>query len=371
MEFRYFFKLLYRNWWVIFVVTLIAISSSLINSYYFTTPTYEVTASFIVSPDVQDFERPSDLADSLGTLDKRSIVATYAEIIKSRQVYENTFQLLEADPIEYEDYINSVAVLPEANIIYLTVSGPNPNVAQVLANSIGQYSIDLINSSYPVYSIDFVDKAEGPEIPARPRPAQDALLATLLGMVAAVGLVVLQDQFSISMEGLSRRKMYDPVSSAFSKSYFEQSLQKEIASKSESDLSLGFLYLNGLRDIYDSLPQVYINQILKDVNAVLSRSLRGNDVVGRWSKLQFGILLPNTPGIPAKQTLRKILEKLEQPISLESEGEFNIDLDPRIGVAEHQIGESFGNLVKSAENALEIAMQTEDRIYFDGGPSPE
>lgn len=371
MEFRYFFKLMLRNWWVILIVVLIAVNFSLVNSYYLTTPLYDAVASLIVSPNVQDFERSSDLADSLANLDKRSIVATYAEVIDSRQVYDKTFEILEADSEQYQEYTNSVVVLPEANVINITVSGPNPEVAAVLANSIGQYSIDLINSSFPVYSISFVDRAEVPPDPTRPRPAQDALLAVLLGLVAGVGLVILQDQFSISMEGLSQRKQIDSVSSAFSRNYFEQSLREEIASKPESDLSLGFLYLNGIQDVYDSLPQVYVNRIMQYVFAILDHNLRGNDIVGRWSNLQFGVLLPNTPGGPAKQTLGKILEKLEQPLALETEGDFNINLDPRIGVAERQIGESFVTLLESAEDALEIARQSEDKIYYKQGPSPE
>ena len=365
MEFRYFFKLLLRNWWVILIVVLVAVNFSLVNSYYLTTPLYEAMASFIVSPNVQDFERGRDLADSLATLDKRSIVATYAEVMDSRQVYDRTFELLEADPKEYREYDLSAVVLPEANIINLSVEGPDPDVAAALANSIGQYSIDFINSSYPVYSINFVDQAASPADPAQPRPTQDAVLALLLGFVAAVGLVTLQDQFSISMEGLSNRRRIDSVSLAYSRSYFEQSLREEIASNPDSTLSLGFLYLNGIQDIYDSLPQVYVNRIMQKVNSTLNHNLRGNDVVGRWSKLQFGIILPTTSGFPAKNTLGKILDLLEQPLSLEPEGEFNINLDPRIGVAESHSGESFGNLIENTENALEIAMQSEEKIYFN------
>ena len=84
--------------------------------------------------------------------------------------------------------------------------------------------------------------------------------------------------------------MFDYESQAFSRIYFERRVREEMANNPENVLSLGFIYLNGVESFYDSLPQAYINGIMQKVTETLKYQLRGNDVVGRWSKLQFSIL---------------------------------------------------------------------------------
>ena len=57
-------------------------------------------------------------------------------------------------------------------------------------------------------------------------------------------------------------------------------------------LTFGIIHLNGIQDFYDSVPQAYINKIMRHVAETLKYQLRGNDIVGRWSNLEFGIFCP-------------------------------------------------------------------------------
>ena len=362
MEIRFYLRMIQRGWWLILVSILVAVNVSLLNSYYLVTPMYEAEAKFIVSPKLSNFEREIDLVNSLGTLDKRSIVATYGEVINSRQVFLKTLDQLGVDPDAYVAYTTSIAVMPDANILQFTVQGPNPDTVAVMANSIGQYSINTIQDLYQVYDISFLDYAVPPVEPFKPKPLQDAALALLLGAVVGIGLAILRDQLSSSLDRLSQRRLIDGESMAYSRNVFDRRLRDEIASRPNSVLSLGLVDLSSLQDVIDSLPQTYVNQILRKVTSTLQYHLRGNDIVGRWSKLQFSVLLPTTPGQPATQTLGRIRELLSQPIALDSSGEAKVNLDPRIGVAARQKGESYGTLVSNAEHALEIARQSEEKI---------
>lgn len=364
MEIRFYLRMIQRGWWLILVSILVAVNVSLVYSYFFVTPMYEAQAKFITSPNLNNFEREIDLVNSLETLDKRSIVATYGEIISSRQIFLKTLEQLEANPIDYANYTISVTVLPDTNILQLTVQGPNPEATVILANSIGQYAINTIKSIYQVYDISFLDYAEVPIEPYKPKPLQDAALALLLGATVGLGLAILRDQLSSSLDRLSQRRMVDNESLAYSRTEFDHRLREEIASHPDSVLSFGFVRLNGIQDVVDSLPQAYVNQIMRKVTNTLQYNLRGNDIIGRWSKLQFSVFLPTTPGLPATQTLKKIWEILRQPISVDSTGEVKVNLDPRIGVAARQDGESYGELVNKAEQALEIALQSEEKIHL-------
>jgi diguanylate cyclase (GGDEF)-like protein len=361
MEIRYYLRMVQRSWWLIVTSVLVAVNLSLVYSYYIATPMYESSARFIISPNLTYVEG-RDLVNSLEALDKRSIITTYAEVINSPQIINGTIMLLNGNPDDFEDYTTSFAVLPETNIISFTVRGPNPEVAAMLANSIGQHAIDFIQELYLAYDIDFLDKAIAPDDPYYPQPMQDATLAFLVGAVIGEGLAIFRDILTSSVEKLSERKMIDHESQAFSRPYFERRVREEIANNPDGVLTLGFVFLNGIEEFNDSLPQSYVNMIMQKVTQTLKYQLRGNDIVGRWSKLKFSILLPSTDGHSATQRLSQIQEILGQKFALDSEGEFNIELDPRIGFADRQGGETFQILVNQAEQALELSMQSDMKI---------
>ncbi|OQY88188.1 MAG: hypothetical protein B6D38_10275 [Anaerolineae bacterium UTCFX1] len=361
MELRFYLRILQRSWWIIVISALLAVNISLINSYYFAAPMYESVARFVVSPNAQNIES-RELVNSLEALDKRSIISTYAEILNSRDVINGTFQLLMADPEKFSAYKTSVTVLPDANIIRFSVKGPDPNVAAMLANSIGQYAIDFVRKLYIIYDIDFLDKAVAAKEPYQPQPLQDAGLALIVGLGLGVGIAIFRDQLSSSLDSLGQRRMVDSESLAYTKTYFERLARQEIADQPESVRTIGVIFLNGVQEFYDSLPQAYKNMIMQKVTGTLKYQLRGNDVVGRWSSLKFSVLLPSTDGHAAMQRMARIQEILAQQFSLDADGEFDIELDPRIGLADHQGGESFQVLVNQAEQALEISMQSDVKI---------
>ena len=361
MEIKFYLRMMQRGWWLILVSALAAVNFSLIYSYYVATPMYEAVARFIVSPNMQNIEG-RDLVNSLDTLDKRSIISTYAEVLNSPQIRRGTFELLREDPDNYSGYDTAVTVLPDANILRLSVRGPDPQVAALLANNLGQHAIDYVTDIYVVYNIDFLDKAVAPSEPYQPRPAQDAGLALLIGIIVGVGLAIFRDQLSGSFDMMSRRKTVESESLAFTRPYFERRMREEIANQPESVMTLGFVYLNGIQEFYDSLPQAYVNQIMRKVTETLKYQLRGNDIVGRWSQLHFSVFLPSTDGVSAIRRMERIREVLDQPYSLDTSGEFNLHHHPRIGLADRQGGESIQVLISQAEQALEISMQSGEKI---------
>lgn len=361
MEIRFYLKIIQRGWWLILISALVAINVSLGYSYYIATPMYESVARFIVSPNLQNTDN-RDMVNSLEALDNRSIIATYAEVLNSYQIINDAMQLLRENPDDFAAYTISATALPEANIIRYSVKGPDPEIAAMLANSIGQYAIDYINGLYINFDIAFLDRAVVPAEPYQPRPIQDAGLALLFGVVIGVGMAIFRDLISGTLDQFSKRNMIDYESLAFNRSYFERRMRQEIAEQPDAVITFGIVYLNGVQDYYDSLPQTYINKIMRKVTDTLRYQLRGTDIIGRWSKLQFSILLPSTEGASAMNRFERIRDILEEPISLETDGNFDITLDARIGFADRQGGESVTVLITQAEKALEVSMESDEKI---------
>jgi capsular polysaccharide biosynthesis protein len=363
MEMRFYMRIIRKGWWLILIAALAAVNISLVYSYYLTKPTYEAVARFIVSPNLQNIES-RDLVNSLEALDKRSIISTYAEVLNSREIIAKTLNLLGMDQVQYNAYTAYVTVLPDANIIRFSVQGPNPQVAAMLANGIGQNAIDFIRNLYVIYNIEFLDQALVPSIPIAPQPLQNAGLALLVGLVFGVGLAIFRDQLSSTFDRLGQRNMIDYESLAYSRPYFERRVRQEFSSQPDNVLTFGIIHLNGIQDFYDSLPQAYINKIMRHVSETLKYQLRGNDVVGRWSNLKFGILLPSTDGASAEGRMMRIRDVLDRPFSLETDSEMEILLDLRIGLADRQGGESLALLIEQSEKALDVAMQSDGKVYL-------
>ena len=250
MELRYYLRIIQRGWWLIVISALAAVNFSLIYSYYIAIPQYEAVARFIVSPNFQNIES-RDVVSSLEALDKRSIISTYAEVLNSRQITDETLKTLKLNPADFVSYTSSVTVLPDANVIRFSVKGPNAEVAAQLANSIGQHAIDFISRLYIVYKIEFLDKAVSAETPFRPRPAQDAGVALLIGAVIGVALAVFRDQLSSTIENMNERRATDPESNALTRSAFERRIRQEIAAQPDGVLTLGLIYLSGVQDYFE------------------------------------------------------------------------------------------------------------------------
>ena len=81
MEVKLYFRMLQRNWWLILLTAMVALTVSLAISYI-ASPQFSAVARFIIIPS-SSLTSGADVVRSLDTLDRRSVVATYAEVMNS------------------------------------------------------------------------------------------------------------------------------------------------------------------------------------------------------------------------------------------------------------------------------------------------
>jgi diguanylate cyclase (GGDEF)-like protein len=350
MELRLYLRMLQTGWWVMVLAALSALNIALVSNYM-AVPQYRASAKFIVSPNAS-VGTGRDVVSSLGTLDRSSVVATYAEVLGSNSLFEETGLALHVDRNELGQYSRKAVVLPGASVLVLSVSGPNPQLAALLANSLGQRAIDYGQELIQVYDVQFLDKATVPSEPFSPQPARDAGLALALGLIGGGLLAILREQVRTPLEALLRRNMLDGASSAYNRRYFQRCLEEEVARRGKGNLSLGVVRLEGLRDMIDTLPPVVTHRLLQQVTKTLRNELRGNDSVGRWDDISFAVLLPATPMAAAQRTLERIQQALSVAVELDWHGE-QVNLAPHVGVADSQGDQPAKLLIAAAESALE------------------
>lgn len=352
MEVKLYLRMLQRSWWIIVITMLAAVIAALVASY-FTPPTYRATTRFLVSPSPSLVSGGSNMLNSLSTLDKRSIVTTYAEILNSQRVYSETINLLQLKNVDFDAYTYSAVALPDANIIEFSVTGPDRAIVYTLANSIGQHAVEYVHSLYQVYDLNVLDPAQPPETPISPQPVRSAGVALVVGLALGVILALVREMLRTPIENFVRQRSLDDTSLALTRKAFEQKLS-EIAFASPHDFSLCVVHLNGLTDYINVLPQATLQRVLRGVTQVLRNQLRGNDIIGRWSENDFIVLLSETPGNAAMNTMERVRMALSYPVTIDVSSE-DLILDPQIGIAEYRVGDTAQTMIKNIEWALDVA----------------
>jgi len=328
MEVKLYLQMLRRSWWIIVITTLATVIAALVVAYM-TPPTYQASARFIVSPSPSLISGGSNLLNSLSTLDKRSIVTTYAEILNSQRVYTETTNLLQLNNVDLQNYTYRAVALPDANIIEFSVTGPDRQVVYTLANAVGQHAVEYIHSLYQVYDLNVLDAAVPPTEPIAPQPLRSAGVALIVGLALGIVLALLREMARTPFQSFVHQRTMDDESLALNRKAFEQKLS-EVAFASPQDFSLCVVHLNGLSDYIHVLPQSTVQRIMRGVTQVLKNQLRGNDIVGRWDALDFIVLLSDTPGNAAMNTMERVRMALSYPVSVDGAGEEAL-LDPQIG----------------------------------------
>ena len=354
MEMNIYLRTLQRGWWIIVLMMLAAMNFSLLVSYL-TPPIYEASSRFVVSPNAAVYSNSWDIVDSLDTLDRRSIINTYKELLAGQAVYGDSPELVEMGQDELAKYSIVAVVIPDTNILKLTVEGPDPNGVVLVAKAVGTEALDYINKLYPVYNFNILDDPEVPIKPIRPEPVNNAALALLIGAVLGTGLAFSREQLQNSFVRLKERSIVDPVSSAYNRSYFERRLREEVIKNPDATLSLGFINFRGIEESMDVIPQAMIDRAIYKVTETLKSELRGRDIVGRWDRTQLSVLLPYAPNAAIESTFKRIQKHLEVPIQLNETGDIIIRPDPCIGVVSRDQFESADSMLNRAKMAMDQA----------------
>ena len=353
MEINIYLRTLQRGWWIIVLVMLAAMNFSLLISYL-TPPVYETSSRFVVSTNAAVYSNSWDIVSSLDTLDRRSIINTYKELLASPAVYATSPEIQQINAAELAEYKIVVVVVPDTNILRLTVDGPDPKTAVLIAQAIGSQALDYINKLYPVYNFSVLDQPELPTKPIRPEPVKNAGLALLVGAILGMGLAFSREQLQFSFERLRERSNIDSVSSAYNRAYFERKLREEVTQNPDTNLSLGIINLRGVEERLNVFPQATIDRVINKVTQTLKSELRGRDIVGRWDRTRLSVMLPSAPSSAVESTFKRIQRYLEEPIQLNETGD-TVRPDPCIGVVSRNQFESSDALIERAKSAVDQA----------------
>lgn len=184
--------LLLRRIWsqklIIVLTTLVFTAGALMYSLFIATPKYNSTTRVYVVNQKKDNQAITTQDVQLGTL----LVKDYKEIILSNSVMSDVIakNKLQITPGELAKKI-SVDAPKDTRIISITVTDKDPQKARDLANAVREVSADKIKEVTKIEDVTTLEQAEAALTPSSPNVFKNSVLAALLGLILAVGGVVL------------------------------------------------------------------------------------------------------------------------------------------------------------------------------------
>jgi capsular polysaccharide biosynthesis protein len=178
--------ILKRWWWIVLVVFVV----SLVTGFIITNREpriYRAYTMMVVTPNYR-VVGVNEIIRSLDTLDRRSVIATFAKIPTTRETFNAAEKGLQLEPGSLRGYGVSTSILPGTNIIRINVEGLDPKQAARLANAIASVSKHKAKSTYRIYKLAKFSEAIPSSHPIYPDPKRNLLVAGIVGLF--LGIIV-------------------------------------------------------------------------------------------------------------------------------------------------------------------------------------
>ena len=172
----------------IIIICLISVILTLVYNIAFKTPKYSTYTTIVLVKDESSSE--SDVINQSDITLNQKLVSTYREIIKSRLVLNQVIERLKLD-YTYEKLYDEIKVeaKDETEILKITVTDDDANMASNIANEIAVVFDKEVTQIYNINNVSIIDTALVPTKPSNDNAFRDAILAVMLSFVGCSAIV--------------------------------------------------------------------------------------------------------------------------------------------------------------------------------------
>jgi receptor protein-tyrosine kinase len=202
VELRDYVRVLRRRWRIIVSCVVLSLVAATIVTFAMT-PLYASTAGLFVSTPTSGSEAYQ------GSLFSAQRITSYADLATGQELSRRVSQRLDLQttPKELSEQITA-SVVPETVNLDITVTDPDPETAQLLAQTTAEELTTFVDEletprgevNAPI-KLTIVDAASLPVEPVSPRPLRNLGLAGALGLLLGLGLAVLRELLDTSITG--------------------------------------------------------------------------------------------------------------------------------------------------------------------------
>ena len=186
--------------WLIVLVSMAMAVLILLGSIFLITPQYESSAMFYVNNNAFSVGDTSFSLSSGDLSTSRNLVESYIVILNTRETINDVIDYAGVNR-SYESLIKMIAAdaVNETEIFEVVVTSPDPAEAEKIASAIAYILPKRISSIIEGTSAKVADAAVVPVKPSSPSYTNNTIVGFLLGFVLAVGGIILQEIFDVSI----------------------------------------------------------------------------------------------------------------------------------------------------------------------------
>lgn len=175
---RWYLEALRRRWWIVVLATAISLGAAAVVTSR-QSPVYRASATVVVAP-TTSVEAVGDILRTLETLERRTVIATFARIPASPQVRTAVAEKLKLESLR--GLRIEGAVVPSTNILRIDVEGAEAGRVAAVANAAAEVTRDEVRALYRTFTTRTLSEASVPSRPVFPDPRRNAVVASLLGL---------------------------------------------------------------------------------------------------------------------------------------------------------------------------------------------
>jgi capsular polysaccharide biosynthesis protein len=173
-----------KRWWLVLLATAVAAGVGAFLTAR-EPSRYEASNLMVVLPS-PEIESREEIIRGLDTLERRSVLATFARLASTGTVLNATLRHLALADTDLAPFEVRGKVLPNRNMIEIQVSGPEPERAANIANAVAEVTRLKAESLYRVYRLEVVDVAS-PQLPqAKPALVRSSMASGVLGLFLGI-----------------------------------------------------------------------------------------------------------------------------------------------------------------------------------------
>ena len=171
--------------WIVGIALVLSVTTSLIYTGLIKQPIYKSSTTYVLISDSSN----EGITTSEVTLNEK-LIATYKEIIKSRNILEKVIDNLKLD-MTTQELARSISVeqVSTSSMIKITVSNSDQETAKKIAETIGNEFSKEIESLYKISNLGLVDKALVPVVASNESNTKEMIMIN--GGALALSLMII------------------------------------------------------------------------------------------------------------------------------------------------------------------------------------
>ena len=186
--------------WLIALTAVVGEVITFFATFLFVTPQYQSTAMFYVNNNSLSVGDASFSISSGDLVTSRNLVDSYIVILNTRETLDEVIAHT-GGTYSYREVKNmiSASAVNETEIFKVTVTNPDPQEAQKIANAIAQVLPGRIGTIIKGTTAEVVDSATVPTQPSSPSYTKNIVLGFMLGFLLTVGVIAVREIFDTAI----------------------------------------------------------------------------------------------------------------------------------------------------------------------------